>query len=469
MTIEQLRAALQAAREKLHQLKSTLDEARAKLSEAKKRIDEATEDSDLDALKSDFDQAADAYDQAGQTFDEQAEEVERCKRNLADAERRQRLIDDNPLPEPARVRGGKHESVYRIDRPELSFFQDAYAYQFAFDPSARERLEAHGNEMRELGVVPQQRDVGTGAFAGLTVPQYLIELYAPLARAGAPLLSAVRKLPLPDRGMTVNVSRITTGAAAAAQASENSAVQETDIDDTLLTVNVRTYAGQQDVSRQSLERSELVDVVVFQDLIADYFTKLDDAIMNADGTSGTHLGIRSTSGIIAVTYTDASPTVPELYPKLADAIQQMASTRYAPATTVIAHPRRWGWGTAALDSSNRPLFVPNANGPFNALAVGDAPDYGAVVGQIQGLPVITDANVPTNLGGGTEDVILVLRVPDLLFWQEGDGSPRQFRFEQANAPQSIRLAIWGYSAFTAGRYPKASATIGGTGLAAPTF
>jgi hypothetical protein len=29
------------------------------------------------------------------------------------------------------------------------------------------------------------------------------------------------------------------------------------------------------VSRQAIERSEGVDAVVFQDLIADYFTKLD--------------------------------------------------------------------------------------------------------------------------------------------------------------------------------------------------
>jgi HK97 family phage major capsid protein len=246
-------------------------------------------------------------------------------------------------------------------------------------------------------------------------------------------------------------------------------VQETNIDDTLLTINVRTYAGQQDVSRQAIERSELVDAVVFQDLIADYYTKLDAAIENADGTSGTHLGIRSTGSIVAVAYTDGSPTVAEFYPKLADAIQQIASNRFAPATTIVMHPRRWGWLTAAVDSTGRPFVVPNAQGPFNALAVGDAPEYGAVVGSMQGLPVITDANLPTDAGAGTEDVILVLRVPDLLFWQEGDGSPRQFRFDQAAAPQSLRLAVWGYSAFTAGRYPKASATIGGTGLIAPTF
>jgi hypothetical protein len=76
------------------------------------------------------------------------------------------------------------------------------------------------------------------------------------------------------------------------------------------------------------------------------------------------------------------------------------------------HPRRWGW---ARPRSTRPAGRSSCrtpNGPFNALAVGDAPEYGAVVGSMQGLPVITDANIPTTHGGGrNEDVILVLRVP----------------------------------------------------------
>lgn len=458
-------AAIELAQRQLEAALAELREAKARYEAVLERISAfqqgASEESpeQLDA----------ELEEAGQAYEDAHLEVERIRGNLEAAKRRAEIpVHEQRRPEP-QPRGSRSELTYRPDMPSRSFFADAYAALELHDSGARERLARHAEEMRELGIV-QMRDVGTSAFTGLTVPQYLIDLYAPLARAGAPLLASLRTLPLPESGMTLNVSRITTGAAVAAQASENAAVQETDIDDTLLTVNVRTYSGQQDVSRQALERSELVDAVVFQDLVADYWTKLDSAVINADGTSGTHLGIRSTSGIVSVTYTDASPTVGELYPKIADAIQQIASQRYAPATTIVMHPRRWGWITAALDSSGRPLAVPNPNGPFNALAVGDAPEYGAVVGTLQGLPVVTDANIPTNLGAGTnEDVILVLRVPDLLFFQEGDGSPRQFRFEQANAPQSIRLAVWGYSAFTAGRYPAASAVIGGTGLVTPTF
>ncbi|MGH3040385.1 MAG: phage major capsid protein, partial [Gaiellaceae bacterium] len=226
------------------------------------------------------------------------------------------------------VRVGREASTYRPDVREHSFFRDAWAM--------RERLERNSREMADAlrGRFPGQefRDVGTSAFAGLVVPQYLVDLVAPIARAGSPLVNAlVTKMPLPESGLTVNISRITTGTGVAAQATENAAVQETDADDTLLTVDVRTYAGMQDVSRQAIERGTSVDEVIYRDLVRAYFTTLDSAIINGAGSSGTHLGIRSTSSIISVAYTDASPTVPELYPKLADAIQQINATLFSPA------------------------------------------------------------------------------------------------------------------------------------------
>lgn len=460
MNLEQLRAALKTAQEALR-------ERTTQLETAQRAIDEADESADLEALRTTFDQAAAAFDEA-------AGEVDRCRTNLTDGERRQRIIDDNPVPvqpgAPARERGSRHESVYRRDGRH-SFFADAFRFQRMHDPAARERLESHGREMEEVLRDRQieLRDVGTGAFAGLTIPQFLVDLFAPLARAGRPFANSVRSLRLPDSGMVISISRITTGSAAAVQATENAAVQETNIDDTKLDVDVRTIAGMQDVSRQALERSEMVDEVVFADLVADYHTKLNASVLNDDGTAGTHLGVRSVAGINAVTYTDATPTVGEIYAKLADAIQQIDSGLFRPPSAIWMHPRRWGWFVAALDSQNRPLVVPVA--PQNPVGVGDANGYGQVVGSVLGLPVITDANLPTTLGAGVnEDVILVGRADDFLLWEEGDGMPRQVRFEETlGGNLTVKLVVYGYSAFTAGRYPEAAATIGGTGLVAPTF
>lgn len=349
--------------------------------------------------------------------------------------------------------------TYRADnRHEVDFLQDAIKAQFN-DRDAQERIGRHQAEMRAIG---------TAALEGLTIPQYATDLAAPLLRAGRPTADAVRKLALPSEGMVIPISRITTGSATAVQASENASVQNTDMDDTVLNVNVRTIAGQQDVSLQAWQRSRGTSDLVLQDLIASYHTTLNSQIINADGNSGTHLGILSTLNINSVTYTDATPTAAELYPKVADAIQRVAAGTFRPATGIIMHPRRWGWLSSAVDGQGRPVVVPNANGPQNAHGVGAA-GYGVGVGTFLGLPVITDASIPTNLGAGTnQDPIIVANLDELLLW-ENEG-PLGLEFRETNAATlGVKVVVHGFSAFTAGRYPAAVSVINGTGLVAPTF
>lgn len=328
------------------------------------------------------------------------------------------------------------------------------------DPAAGERIARHQRET-EL----EMRDVGTGAFAGLVVPQYLTDMVAPVRRAGRPLLDICNTHPLPAAGMTVNISRITTGTGVAAQASENSAVTETNIDDTLLTVNVRTYSGMQDVSRQALDRGTGVEGIVIADLIREHDTKIDAAAINGAGTSGTHLGILATSSIVAVTYTDASPTVAEAYPKLFDLIQQIQSGVFLGVSHFVMHPRRWWWMLNAVGTSF-PFIQQNDNQRGGAGAGTGTYENGAA-GVLAGVPVILDANILTTSGAGTEDTIIAVTASELHFWED---PIMQIRAEQTLADQlTTRFVLFSYSAFAAGRYPGAHGTITGTGLAAPTF
>jgi hypothetical protein len=170
-----------------------------------------------------------------------------------------------------------------------------------------------------------------------------------------------------------------------------------------------------------------------------------------------------------VTYTDASPTVPELYPKGSDAVQQINANVFAPATA-------WSCTRAAGAGSRRARHVEPAarragrDVAFNPIAVGEAAGTARSSGSGTGCrssPTATSSR--TSAPARTRTPSSVVSGYNLLFWQEGDGMPRQLRFEQSNAPQSVRLAVWGYSAFSAGRYPAASAAIDGTGLVAPTF
>jgi len=341
-----------------------------------------------------------------------------------------------------------------------SFFKDLYRSQFNHDPASQARIARHSAEMDI-----EHRDVGTGAFAGLVVPQYLLSEAAALVRAGRVTANLCNSLPLEDSGMTLNISRVTTGSATAIQATENSAVQETNMDDTLLTIDVRTIAGQQDVSRQAIERGSGVDSLVMNDLAAAYAANLDLQVLNGTGSSGQHLGILNTTGIGSQTYTAATATIAGLWPKLIATIGDIGSNRYLPCDALIFAPRRWSWIIAQLDGNSRPLVLPAASGPTNAMGVGDAAGVEAV-GQIAGVPCFTDGNMPTNLGTGTdEDRIIAIRRADQLLWEQSNGAPALLRMEQTTGGSlTVKMVVYAYSGFTAGRYPTAVSVLGGTGL-----
>ncbi len=349
-----------------------------------------------------------------------------------------------------------------------SFFRDLWARQYG-DPAAAERLERHAREAKFHEMAGRERrDVGTGAFTGLVVPNYLTEMVAPKEAAMAPTVAICNRHPLPSDGMTVNISRITTASGVGAQSAEGDAATETNMDDTLLTVNVRTYTGMQDVSRQALERGTNIDSIITEDLTRQYWTTVNSALLNGDGTNGTHTGIRSTGSIQTVTYADGSPTAAELYPKLANLISSVQAGVYMGLSHFIMAPRRWWWLASQVGTSFPFLNVPAVNATVQAGNIGST-EYFAMNRNILGVPVVVDGSIPLTLGGSTnEDVIIGVTNSELHFWH--DSGPLFIRAEQplANTLQ-VRFVAYSYSAFTAGRYPGAHGVISSTGLAAPTF
>jgi len=349
---------------------------------------------------------------------------------------------------------------------EVSFVKDVYAAQIRGDYSAQERLARHTKEESV-----ERRSVATDNFAGLVIPQYLVDLAAPYARAGRPTADyATSKHALPAAGMTLNISRMTTGTSTAVQETQNTDVSNTDSDDTLLTIPVRTIAGQQDLSKQAIERGTGIDTFVVADLIRSWHTTVDYQVLNGTGNNGQFKGIRASGGN-TVTYTATTPTTALLYSKLADAYQKVESNVFIAPTHWIMHPRRLAAILASSDTTGRPLAVPNSNGPMNAAAAGAGlPGYGNSGYTILGLPVVTDANVLTNLGAATnQDEIYCVAAPEMHLWEQ-PGSPFALSFDATGAGSlTVKSVVYGFGAFSAERYPLAASIISGTGLVAPTF
>ena len=373
------------------------------------------------------------------------------------------------------VRVGNEPRTYARHDHENSYFRDLGLAHIGHDPNAAQRLARHGAEIRvDARDRPEYRDITRvdGAGGEFVPPLWLVDDFAALARAGRITAGLCRNLPLPGGTDSLNIPRVTTGTATAVQTADNAAVAETDIVTTSVAIPVRTIAGQQDVALQLLEQSPLaggLDQMLFADLAADYAVRLDIQVINGSGSSGQVTGILQTGSIVAVSYTDASPTVPEFYPSVAQATSQVVSNRLMPATHVVMHPRRWYWQLGALDSSNRPFVVSPQTGPYMAMGVNqmNQGEFEGLVGFSNvGLPIYIDANIPTTLGGGTEDAVIVARMDDNLLFE---GSPRTRALaEVLSGTLTVRFQLYNYVAFTAGRYPKANGAITGTGLAAPS-
>lgn len=372
-----------------------------------------------------------------------------------------------PRPAYDRVaRIGQEERTYHKGnaRGGGPFLRDVIGQFLYRDIEAEQRLMRHMQEERVERGNYLQRAAGTGAFAGLTVPQYLTDMYAPAVAARRPFADAMTKLPLPESGMTVNISRITTATSAALQASENSAVSETNIDDTLLTENVQTVAGQQTLSRQALDRGTGIEDVVMMDLQRRYATTLDSTIIT-----------QATTGLLAVAtdvaYTDASPTGAELYPKILQAASgsEAALLGQANPDIVVMHSRRWYWLNAQM-TSTWPLLTQPQTG-VQAAGINFGQRYGSGFRGVlpNGMAVIVDNNMPTNLGGGTEDSIVVAPTEESFLWED-PAAPQFIRAEQAAAASlGVLLVLYGYFAYTLRRYANSHQEITGTGLIAPVF
>lgn len=388
-------------------------------------------------------------------------------------------------------RGSKHSYFLDMARAELGRGDGDGGVQ-----AARERLARHGKELdielpsrerrreeraredlgridgmsqraresafeRETRVNPNRTD-GQGGYA--VPPLWLIDQYIDLPRFGRVIANSVLNMTLPTGTDSINIPKLATGTATAVQTADAAAVQSTDMTDTTVNAPVRTIAGQQDVAMQLLDQSPIsFDEVLYNDLIGDYNQKLDVQVISGSGSNGQCTGILNVASINAITYTDSSPTLPELWVPLLKSASKVATGRKLPATAVFMTPAMWYWALSQLDTTNRPLIVPADAGPFNPMMLQTGVGDDGYMGRFTyGLPCLTDGNIPSNLGSGTDETrIITARTSDLFLW-EGSLKTRALS-EVLSGTLQVRFQVWNYFAFMGNRRPESISAISGTG------
>ncbi|MEV6046042.1 phage major capsid protein [Streptomyces xanthochromogenes] len=359
--------------------------------------------------------------------------------------------------EAARDRIRRHTAELEVDMPRREAQREARADQELRGIDKGSSFEKRTN--------PNRTDGQGGYFVP---PMWLVDDYIDLPRFGRTFANSVRNMTLPSGTDSINIPKVASGTATGVQTADAAAVTSQDMTDTFVSAPVRTIAGQQDVAIQLLDQSPVgFDEIVFADLIADYNQRLDLQCLNGSGTSGQLKGVLNVSGINAITYTDASPTLPELYLPSMQALSQVATKRKAMPTAVFLTPARWFWMASQLDSQNRPFILPETQSPFNPLALQTGGDVEGPVGRMLNFPLLADGNIPNNLGGGSnEERIIAARTSDLFLW-EGSMRTRVLQ-EVLSGTLQVRFQVYNYAAFMPDRRPESISVISGTGLVAPS-
>ena len=402
-------------------------------------------------------------------------DLEERKAELAEQEKREaaaaasRVLTGNTGEQRSGPRGGIFTSsvTYHRGNNSPSFFRDLWRAQRG-DADAADRLRSNnretGQETRALG-----NTGGTGGSGGdFAPPAYLLEEYVKLARAGRVTADLFDVRDLPEGVSSVDIPKITSGTVVAAQTTQNTAVSNVDLTTGSLTSGIITLAGKNVVSQQLIDQSGIpFDQIVLEDLTADLARQVGTQVLIGVGGSAALRGFLTPASTSVVTWTTTTPTATGLYGRLAQLQGQINSTRFRAPDAICMHPRRWAWFASYVDNSGRPLVVPTAGG-FNAMGNPDAVQGVGHVGSVLGCDVYTDANIPINLGAGTnQDIILMMPRKDIKLWQSS------IRAEAFSAPYADSLGVLyrchQYLAMVPDRYLASLGQISGTALTPPVF
>jgi len=353
--------------------------------------------------------------------------------------------------------------VYRKGDTQVSYFRDLLGAGRG-DRDAGDRL-ARSQESRTATTV-------AGAGGTFAPPLWLVEDFVAIARAGRVTADLGNVAQLPGGVSSVNVPKVTGNSVPGVTETQNTSITQSNFTTTSVSSGIATISARQTVSLELLTQSGVpIDQVILSDLAAGYAVTLDQQVINGSGTAGQLRGL-ITAGT-TVTFTSSAPAVVSVtaannfYTKVLSAASTMHGARFLAPQAIVMHPRRWAWTLAGLDGQSRPI-VTAGNPSFNAVGVGGAPVAQGLVGELAGIPVFVDPNIPTNRGASTnQDVVFVLRTDDLWLWESETESAS---FDATLAAQnSVLFRVLGFAAYIPDRHQASVQVIDGTGLTAPSL
>ena len=263
--------------------------------------------------------------------------------------------------------------------------------------------------------------------AGLVPTRQMAEVVNGLSTMIRPSIDAISRGTLPDAGMTFEIPKITVAPTVAVTA-EDGTPSETDQNSAFISVDVKTFSGQQTFSTQILDRSS---PAFFDELVRNMAAakaKAENAFVSAALVSAA-----TADGTTTTTY----PTAAELLGVVArGAASVYGATAGLPngfAKNIIMGTGQWS-NVMQLNDSGRPIYM--AQQPQNAGGVA-RPD--SLRGSVAGLDLYVDPSLAATDADGT---ILIVN-PDAYTWYEG---PTFQLRANVIASGQITVGYYGYGA-----------------------
>lgn len=417
---------LKKLREEYSALQSSMSDVQTRAADEKRDMT----DDELALVKGQHERAAKLVEQINMLTEQEnrAADVAEAERDLdARLEKRQTSDTEARDRDPGHYRssseGGEH-----------SFFGDMYRAKYNDDQTAKLRLAQHNRAL----------DTG-GEGVGLVAPKWMTEEFQTMLRQGRDLVDKVRRIPLGNDPRPITIPKQTAGTDSEVleQTNENDATDWDDTFDTDVdTVTPKPTRGGQVFSRQMLDMSSpAIDNLIFGDLIAAYNSKVETKVGTAIVTAA--------GGAVTTFATEAAFSADGgvAFDAIIDAGMAVWAARKLPADLLVMRIRRYGALKKIRDADDRPLLPANSMG---AMAV-NVNGVGTITtpGMIEGLALAVTDGIGTT---AYAESMVAQRASDVLFFE---GDKLRFNDPYTEGPESIRLAIWAYTAVYV-RYPGSS-------------
>ena len=263
--------------------------------------------------------------------------------------------------------------------------------------------------------------------AGLVPTRQMAEVVNGLSTMIRPSIDAISRGTLPDAGMTFEIPKITVAPTVAVTAEEGTP-SETDQNSAFISVDVKTFSGQQTFSTQILDRSS---PAFFDELVRNMAAakaKAENAYVSAALVSAA-----TADGTTTTTYPTASELLGVVARGAASVYGATAGLPNGFAKNIIMGTGQWS-NVMQLNDSGRPIYM--AQQPQNAGGVA-RPD--SLRGSVAGLDLYVDPSLAATDADGT---ILIVN-PDAYTWYEG---PTFQLRANVIASGQITVGYYGYGA-----------------------